>query len=134
MGNVCCADRRVTLEPTTKLGGTMKACTAHQKPNPALGSTLVSDLDAYLGLRAGIPGEKFDYLDSENAWAEDPKADASDHMEHECSRRKGEVFLSVYFFMSPRGQVLDAVMSNGFSKIDTASRLRVFESITWLIT
>lgn len=49
--------------------------TTHQKLTannaPAFNSTLVSTLDAYLGLRSGITGEKVDrYL--ENAWAEDP--------------------------------------------------------------
>ena len=49
--------------------------TVHQKlttnDGPAFSSTLVPTLDAYLGLRTGIPGEKVDhYLD--NAWAEDP--------------------------------------------------------------
>ena len=48
---------------------------AHQKfttnDAPAFSSTLVSTLDAYLGLRTGIHGERVDrYL--ENAWAEDP--------------------------------------------------------------
>ncbi|KAF8139099.1 hypothetical protein EV363DRAFT_1315842 [Boletus edulis] len=38
---------------------------------PALSSTLAHTLDAYLGLRTGIPGEDIDrYL--ENAWAQDP--------------------------------------------------------------
>ncbi|KAF8549941.1 hypothetical protein OG21DRAFT_1447259 [Imleria badia] len=48
---------------------------AHQKLTandaPAFSSTLVSTLDAYLGLRSGIPGEKVDHY-LENAWAEDP--------------------------------------------------------------
>jgi len=49
--------------------------TSHQKltanSSPAFNSTLVSTLDAYLGLRTGIPGERVDrYL--ENAWEEDP--------------------------------------------------------------
>lgn len=48
--------------------------TAHQKRTannaPAFSSTLVPTLDAYLGLRTGISGEKVDsYL--ENAWAVD---------------------------------------------------------------
>lgn len=49
--------------------------TAHQKLTanyaPAFSSTLVPTLDAYLGLQAGIPGEKVDHY-LENAWAEDP--------------------------------------------------------------
>lgn len=49
--------------------------TAHHKFTancaPAFSSTLVSTLDAYVGLRTGITGEKVDrHLD--NAWAEDP--------------------------------------------------------------
>jgi hypothetical protein len=48
---------------------------AHQKLTTnsasAFSSTLLYTLDAYLGLRTSIPGEKVDrYL--ENAWAEDP--------------------------------------------------------------
>ena len=49
--------------------------TAHQKLTangaPAFSSTLVPTLDAYIGIRTGIPGKQVDrYLD--NAWAEDP--------------------------------------------------------------
>lgn len=49
--------------------------TAHQKLTansaPAFSSTLVSTLDAYLGLRTGIPEWRVDHY-LENAWEEDP--------------------------------------------------------------